>query len=146
MTQEHARQERLNGMVAEIEHRGRIGFGDVRRLERDILPNGVTCRAEAEVLIRLDRAASRADRAWNEWFVAVMVDYVVWSERPTAIVNEDAALWLSAALEEPVPTRNGGRLVRAIVSQAERVHERLTAPLCAAEAVEISHGRMQLAA
>ena len=44
---------------------------------------GVTV-PEAEFLIRLDRVASRADRSWNEWFVAVMVDYVVWSERPTA--------------------------------------------------------------
>ena len=74
--------ERLNDMAAAIGRRGRIGFGDVRRLERDILPHGVTCREEAEILIRLDRVASRADRAWNEWFVAVMVDYVVWSERP----------------------------------------------------------------
>src|SRR4051812_33574484 len=106
MAQEHLSQHRLNDMAAEIKHRGRIGFGDVRRLERDILPDGVTCREEAEILIDLDRSAPRTDRAWNEWFVAVMVDYVVWSERPTAIVNENAAMWLSAALEEPIPTRN----------------------------------------
>ncbi len=101
----------------------------MRRLERDILPHGVTYREAAEILIQLDRAVSRADRTWNDWFVVVMVDYVVWSERPTAIVNEEAALRLSPALEQPVPTPNGRRLVRAIVSEAERVHERLTAQL-----------------
>src|SRR5436190_1144937 len=101
LTKEHLSPRRLNDMADEIRVRGRIGFGDVRRLERDILPHGVNCREEAEILIRLDRETARADRAWNEWFVAVMVDYVVWSERPTAIVNEQAAMWLSAALEEP---------------------------------------------
>lgn len=155
MTEEHLSQGhlsqgtlshvRLNDIAAEIERRGRIGFGDVRRLERDILPHGVTCREEAEILIRLDRVASRADRSWNEWFVSVMVDYVVWSERPTAIVNEAAAVWLSVALEEPVPTRNGGRLVRAIVSEAERVHERLTAQLNISDPA-VASAVMQLAA
>src|SRR4051794_17465553 len=117
MTQDHLSQgnlsqDRLNDFAAAIERRGRIGFGDVRRFDRDILPHGVTCREEAEILIRLDCVSSRADRSWNEWFVAVMVDYVVWSERPTAIVNEEAALWLSLALEQPAHTRNGRRLVR----------------------------------
>lgn len=128
LTNSHPNHERLKIVAAEIERRGRISFGDVRRLDRDMLPHGVACREEAEILIRLDRATPRADRAWNEWFVAVMVDYVVWSERPTGIVNEHAAMWLSTALEEPVPTRNAGRLVRAIVAEAERVHGRLTAP------------------
>ena len=145
MTQEHQSRshlshDRLNDIAAAIERRGRIGFGDVRRLERDILPDGVTCREEAEILIRLDRETARADRAWNEWFVTVMVDYVVWSERPTGIVNEHAAMWLSTALEEPVPTRNAGRLVRAIVAEAERVHERLSAQAAALV------GELQLAA
>lgn len=118
-------QERLREVAAEIESRGRIQFGDVRRLERDVLPDGVTCREEAEILIRLDRAVSRTDRAWGAWFVAVMVDYVVWSERPTGIVNEEAAIWLSEALDVPAPTRNARRLIDAIVAEALRVHERL---------------------
>lgn len=118
-------QDRLHDAAAEIEGRGRIQFGDVKRLERDVLPDGVTCREEAEILIRLDRAVSRTDRAWGAWFVAVLVDYVVWSERPTGIVNEEAATWLSDALDVPAPTRNARRLVDAIVAEALRVHERL---------------------
>jgi hypothetical protein len=120
-------QPRLTEAAAEILARGRISFADVKRLERDILPDGVACREQAEVLIRLDREVARADRTWNAWFVAAMVDFVVWSERPTAVVNEDAATWLSEALDSPTPTRNAGRLVRAIVAEAARVHERLTA-------------------
>jgi hypothetical protein len=117
--------EPLRQIAAEIETRGRICFADVRRLERDILPDGISSREEAEVLIALDRVAGRADRSWAEWFVAVMVDFVVWSERPTGVVNEEAALWLSEALDVPTPTRNARRLVNAIVVEAERVHESL---------------------
>jgi hypothetical protein len=117
--------DRLRDVAAEIESRGRVNFADVKRLERDLLPDGVTCREEAEILIRLDRSVTRSDRAWGAWFVAVLVDYVVWSERPTGIVNEDAATWLSDALDVPSPTRNARRLVDAIVAEALRVHERL---------------------
>jgi hypothetical protein len=117
--------EPLRQIAAEIEARGRICFADVRRLERDILPHGVANREQAETLIRLDRIASRADRSWSDWFVAVMVDFVVWSERPTGVVNEDAAVWLSDALDVPTPSRNARRLVNAIVAEAERTHERL---------------------
>lgn len=130
-------QTRLTDAAAEILARGRISFADVKRLERDLLPHGVSCREQAEVLIRLDREVPRADRTWNSWFVAVMVDFVVWSERPTAVVNEEAATWLSDALDSPTPTRNAGRLVRAIVAEAERVHERLTAGRPADETDEI---------
>lgn len=117
--------EPLRQFAAEIEARGRICFADVRRLERDILPDGVASREQAEVLIALDRVAGRADRSWSEWFVAVLVDFVVWSERPTGIVNEDAAQWLSEALDVPTPSRNARRLVNAIIAEAERVHESL---------------------
>jgi len=119
--------EALRIIAAEIEARGRICFADVRRLERDILPDGIASREQAEALITLDRVAGRADRSWADWFVAVMVDFVVWSERPTGVVNEDAARWLSEALDVPTPTRNARRLVNAIVAQAERVHESLVA-------------------
>lgn len=115
----------LTKAAAEIEARGRISFADVKRLERRILPHGVTCRDEAEALIHLDRSVPRADKSWNAWFVAVMVDFVVWSERPTGIVNEEAAAWLSAALDVPAPSRNARRLIEAIVAEALRVHEQL---------------------
>jgi hypothetical protein len=115
----------LTKAAADIEARGRISFADVKRLERRILPHGVTSREEAEVLIRLDRNVPRADKSWGHWFVAVMVDFVVWSERPTGIVNEAAAAWLSEALDVPVPSRNARRLIEAIVAEALRVHERL---------------------
>ena len=63
---------------------GRISFGDVKRLQRDILPDGISSRAEAELLLTLDQTISRADRAFADWLVAMMVDFVVWGLPPPA--------------------------------------------------------------
>jgi hypothetical protein len=119
--------DRLRQAADDIIGRGRIAFADVRRLRRDILPDGISSREEAEILIRLDQDTSRSDRAWTEFFVSELVDFVVWAERPTGIVDEEAAKWLSDALERGRATRSCRALVHAIVREAERVHESLSA-------------------
>ena len=93
--------------------KARISFGDVRRLKRDILPDGIASRGQAEALLALDRAVAKADAAWERWLVTTIVDFVVWAERPTGIVDEDTALWLAAALRSHAGTRAGkrGRLI-----------------------------------
>ena len=77
---------------------GRISFGDVKRLQRDILPDGISSRAEAELLLTLDQTISRADRAFADWLVAMMVDFVVWGLRPTGTVDAETAAWLTPFL------------------------------------------------
>jgi hypothetical protein len=88
----------LSDFAAKAVERNRISFGDVQRLRRSILPDGLGCRAEAEALLSLDRKVGKADPAWERWLVATLVDFVVWAERPTGVVDEDTALWLAAAL------------------------------------------------
>ena len=51
-----------------LEHK-RISFGDLRRLQRDILPDRITTREEAEILLALDRSVDRADRSWRDYLV-----------------------------------------------------------------------------
>ena len=36
----------------------RISFGDLQRLQRDVLPGGLTSREEAEALMALDQAVT----------------------------------------------------------------------------------------
>ena len=64
----------------------RIGFGDLRRLQRDILPDGITTREEAEVLIALDQATERIDKASTEALVSrvTRLTHPVWSMRRRA--------------------------------------------------------------
>ena len=99
----------------------RISFGDVRRLKRDILPDGIASREEAEALLGLDRAVTKADAAWERWLVTTIVDFVVWAERPTGIVDEDTALWLAAALRAHAGKR--GRLIAREIAEEAHAFE-----------------------
>ena len=88
----------LQSIADEIASKGYISFGDVRRLQRDILPDSIAGQTEAECLIALDRRVSRVNPAWSCWLVAAVVDVVVWTERPTGLVSEETAQWLATAL------------------------------------------------
>jgi hypothetical protein len=124
---------KLQEFVTKTAAKKRITFGDVRRLQRDVLPDGIAGREEAELLVRLDGAVDRADGAWADWLVAAIVDFVVWGERPTGAVEAEAAQWLIGLLTEAgAPTRAGRRIVREIRCEAERLAE----PMVAFEAGE----------
>jgi hypothetical protein len=51
---------------------GRIGFGDLKRLQRDVLPARITTREEAELLLFLDAAVQKADRDWPPYLTATV--------------------------------------------------------------------------
>src|SRR6476619_5794448 len=90
-----------------------IGLADVQRLQREILPDGIRCREEAEALVALDRDVAHTDAAWGQFLVAALVDFVVWTERSTGIVKADTARWLVAALvgDGASPTMTARRIV-----------------------------------
>jgi hypothetical protein len=108
----------LSQFVGKLRQTGRIGFGDVQRLQRNILPDGIGTRQEAELLIELDRHVSRADDAWSSFLVATLVEFVVWAERPTGVVNEDTARWLAAILSAAPATKTARRIAREVVEEA----------------------------
>ena len=110
----------LSAFADKIAAKGRITFGDIRRLERDILPEGVTSREEAELLLALDRAAGKADRAWAGYLAKTILEFVVWAEEPAGRVDDDAALWLSEALSSGgAPTKAGRLIARELAREAE---------------------------
>lgn len=88
----------LETFIAGVQERGRIGRDDVRLLQRDILPNGVENRDEADVLIALDRAIPSKDVTWSAFVIQTVVDFVVWTSRPTGRIDRDTAEWLVASL------------------------------------------------
>jgi hypothetical protein len=51
----------------------------------------------------------------------MMVDYVVWGSRPTGRVPAEKAAWLVTTFTYGEPTRNGVRIARAIVAEAQEV-------------------------
>ena len=44
----------LSDFVKKVRSRGRITFGDIKRLQRDLLPNGAMTRDQVEALIAMD--------------------------------------------------------------------------------------------
>jgi hypothetical protein len=48
----------------------RIGFADLRRLQRDMLPQRIATTDEAEMLLAIDGALARADRDWTDYLTA----------------------------------------------------------------------------
>jgi hypothetical protein len=114
----------LHEFVTKMTAKNRITFADVRRLRRDILPDGVSSRDEAELLIRLDTGVARSDVAWTDWLVGVIVDFVVWVERPTGSVEGEAAQWLmSELLGGGAPTKAGRQIAREVWREAQRVDD-----------------------
>ena len=80
-----------------LEHK-RISFGDLRRLQRDILPDRITTREEAEILLALDRTLDRADRGWRDYLIRAVRDFVIWGSPPAGHIDGDKAQWMMTAL------------------------------------------------
>jgi hypothetical protein len=120
----------LSDFAGRLRAKNRITFADVQRLRRDVLPDGITSREDTELLISLDCDVSRSNAEWERWLVAMVVDFVVWTERPTGVVHEETAVWLAATLNgEGAGTTETGRLIaREVVQEAEAFeNEALTA-------------------
>ncbi len=97
---------------------------DVNRLARDILADGVLCHEVIDVLVALDRAVATPNANWAEFLVATTVDYVVWTSRPTGLVDRALAHWLVTTLSiGDGPTANAMRIAFEVVREAERCDE-----------------------
>jgi hypothetical protein len=119
-----------------IENR-RISFGDLRRLQRDILPGRITTREEAEILLAIDRAVDRADRGWSAYLTRAVADFVVMGSEPTGHIDGDKARWLMIALYSSAP-KTARAVTAEIVRRAPRFDDnpRAFAPIRTAKVAE----------
>ena len=46
------------------------------------------------MLIALDRAVAKADPTWADFLVRAVVDFAVWTARPTGYIDQDGGRWL----------------------------------------------------
>ncbi len=102
----------LHEMVARLTEKDRITFGDVRRIQRDVLPDGIGSREELALLAGLDGTVARSDSAWTEWLVEAVLELATSqdaSDRPAA----DG--WLEQALAPASP-----KLRRRILRELRR--------------------------
>jgi hypothetical protein len=118
----------LSAFVSKAAAKSRITFGDVRRLQRDILPEGVTSREEAELIIALDRNVAKADRSWADYLVETILEFVVWVEEPTGSIDDDTVLWLAEALSSGGALTKNGRLIAREVARERETEVEQDAP------------------
>jgi hypothetical protein len=126
----------LSEFASKVRAKNRISFGDVRRLQRDYLADGIGSREDLELLIGLDREIARVDSAWERWLVTMAVDFVVWVERPTGVVSEETAEWLASTLrgEGECLTKTGRLIAREVAQEAAAFENEALAILALATA------------
>ena len=102
----------------------RLLFADLRRLRRDILPEGITTREEAEVLLGLDHL-ERLDGEWSAYLAEAVASFVISASEPPSI-DQDTAAWLVTALPTTRPT-TAAAITRAIEREGCELSEDLAA-------------------
>jgi hypothetical protein len=106
---------------------GAISAQDLRVLKREVIPDGLATREEADLLIALERAVPSSED-FADFLVTMVVDFVVWGERATGYVDREAAAWLSASISgRSGPSPVGARIAQEIVREAQGSSEALTA-------------------
>jgi len=112
----------LHEFVSKALEANRIRFGDLRRLQRDILPYRITTPGEAEILLQLDAAVEKADRDWREYVVPAVAQFVVWGMEPAGRIDEAKAEWLLQALASARP-KIASAVIRCVVIEAPCIDE-----------------------
>src|SRR5215213_454414 len=111
--------------VTKVTRNHRIVFGDLRRLQRDVLPTGATSREQIETLLSLD-SLGQLDDDWPDYLVATVKDFVLSTSDPPGSVDADTAAWLVTSLSDARP-RSATAILRAVLSEARHVDEVLLA-------------------
>src|SRR5215210_2293469 len=100
--------------VTKVTASNRIVFGDLRRLQRDVLPAGATSREEIEILLSLD-SLGNVDEDWPGYLVTTVKAFVLSTSDPPGSVDADTAAWLVTALSDARP-RSATVIIRAVLS------------------------------
>lgn len=108
-----------------MDHRA-IDDQDVKMLQREILDDVVVTRDVIDVLVALDRAVLKSCEAFGDYLVALTVDFAVWQNRPTGVIDRDKAHWLVTTLSAGEgPTATARRVAFEVVREAEHCDELL---------------------
>jgi len=95
----------------------RIDASDVVSLLREVYPEGVRGRNEAEALIAFDREFKDPAPEWRGFMAEAVADHLLRRSEPTGIVTEEKADWLirSIAPSGRIATRGGAEaLIRTV--------------------------------
>ena len=109
----------LQEFLCNVAAKGNITYGDVRRLQRDYLPGGIMNCEELELLTSANTKLFRADKAWTQWLVASIVEFIVKQHVREPLNQEAAGRWVGRLLAAS-STNVGRRIARKVRCELAR--------------------------
>lgn len=113
--------DRLQGFsIDSIIERGSITDGDVMKLRSVTYADGRISPVEADVLFQLNDAGLSFTRAWNDYFIEAITDFLVNQAEPMGYVTAENAHWLIDRVSHDgrVDTRTELELVINVIDRA----------------------------
>lgn len=113
------RSERRRDALKALETAEFIDVHTVQRLRREVFPDGVVERGDAEALFAVERRGLSTCPEWRDFFIETIVDHLVWQCRPSGVLNEEQANWLIAEADQ-TRTLSAFAILVTILDEAER--------------------------
>ena len=84
----------MSALIAAILSKGAVTPQDVVMLRREVYPDGIVSREEADVLFEINATCERQCDEWVALFVEALTDYIVHQEKPAGYISPENADWL----------------------------------------------------
>jgi hypothetical protein len=101
----------------------RIDASDVVSLLREVYPEGVRGRNEAEALIAFDREFSDPAPEWHGFIAEAVADHLLRRSAPLGVITSEKADWLMRAIAPAgrIATRGGAEVLMRTIGQAGEI-------------------------
>ena len=97
-------------LVASLQATGALTADNTLAMRRAVWADGKITADEADAIMALNSACLDRSREWLEFFVEVMVDYVVRQQEPQGYVDDAKARWLMSAIDRDGRVESLGEL------------------------------------
>ncbi len=114
----------LQALTDDLARRGRVSADDALRLRREVFPDGVVSRDEAEVLIGLEARVANGDDAWVQTFAEAIADHVL---QANPNVDDEAVRWMTARFGAGAPREAEIEALLKVLDHADSAPESLHA-------------------
>lgn len=96
-----------------------VSADEALRIRKEVFPDGVVSREEAEVLIDLERRVANSDDAWAAAYVEAISDYVLQGDKFPGYVEESGVAWLKVQFGESTPRENQVDVLLKVIECAQ---------------------------
>ncbi|MFT4097726.1 MAG: hypothetical protein QM651_11420 [Rhodoblastus sp.] len=86
--------DRRRTALISIEREGGVDADLVRRLRFDLFRGDALTQDEADALFAIERTLRPECPEWRDFFIDSIVDFLIWQQRPSGVLNEAQAEWL----------------------------------------------------